>query len=282
MHITEKAVLVKLSIGMPGNTRKDRGITDEVKRNHSLGDKSGRWLKQLYPTEAFEPLVSLSGEARSFHYKNSLPWADEGYRILPTAHHFDYTAKMKSFRRDYEGLADTHFLGKLTEWETQARVMHNGTFNESDYLPADKLRTKFGFSLDVSPIPSGGDFRVTLNQDDMEAMRSDVDSRVQAAVQSANRDLWNRLMEPIGAMVERLKQPDATFRDSLVGNIQEIVELVPKLNITGDAALAAFATQTADDLASLQPQALRDSKSQRRIAADKAQSLLEKMQSYIA
>lgn len=46
MQINDKAVLVKLSIGMPGNTRKDKKLTGEVQASHSMGAQSGRWVKQ--------------------------------------------------------------------------------------------------------------------------------------------------------------------------------------------------------------------------------------------
>ena len=280
MKITDKAVLVRLSISMPGNTRKDPSITAEVKLKHALGDKSGRWLKQLYPTEALEPLSKLGAEARNWHYDHSLPWTDEGSRILPTAAHFDYTAKMRDYRHQYEALADSHFIGRLKEWVEWAKKEHNGTFNESEYLSGDQLRKKFGFTTEFTPIPSGEDFRVQLSAEEMADMTAQVDNRVALAVKDAHRDLWGRLVAPVAAMVERLSNPDHKFKDSLVGNIREIVGLIPALNLTGDTALESFRQQVERDLSHWNPDTLREVQDTRKHVADKAAEILAKMQGY--
>lgn len=280
MQIHDKAVLVKLSIGMPGNTRKDPNITDEVKASHSLGDKAGRWMKQLYPNEALEPLSKLASESRTWHYKHSLPWTDEGWRILPAAHHFDYTSKMRKYRQDYEHLSETHFIRRLDEWVEWAKQQHNGTFDEADYLTAELLRKKFGFSTEFQPVPSGDDFRVSLAHDEVEAMSLQVNTRVAEAVMGAQSDLWSRLITPVAAMVERLSDPENKFKDSLVENIHEIVGLIPALNLTGDQKLEDFRQQVEKELAGYSPDVLRRQQNQRAQAADKAKAILEKMKGY--
>src|SRR3990167_312574 len=279
--ITTKAVLVKLSIGLPGNTRKDKRLTDEMTARHSLGAKAGRWLKQLSPQEALEPLTKLSGEARTFHYDHSLPWTDEGWRILPTAAHGDYTEKLRQLRHQFEALSESHFIARLPEWTAWAMQAHNGTFNPEDYPPAGALRRKFSFSVDFQPIPSGSDFRVDLNSDDLASMEAQVNARVSDAIAAAQHDLWHRLATPLKAVVERLSQPEATFRDSLIGNLRDIVSLIPKLNLTGETALESFRAVVAKSLASLAPQSLRDSSASRRDAAARAQDILNQMQDYM-
>lgn len=280
MKITDKAVLVKLGISMPGNTRKDPAITKEVKAKHNLGDKSGRWLKQLYPDEALDPLGSLAGEARNWHYEHSLPWSDEGLRILPTCHHFEYTSKMRAYRQQFEELAETHFIGRLPEWIAWAKEQHNGTFDPKLYLSAEQLRRKFAFTTEFTPIPSGEDFRVQLSAEEMADMTTQVDNRVAAAVKEAHRALWARLVTPVAAMVERLSNPDHKFKDSLVGNIRDIVGLIPALNLTGDAALESFRQQVERDLSHWNPDTLREVTTTRKEVADKAAEILAKMQGY--
>jgi len=280
MKINDKSVLVRLSISMPGNTRKDPDITKEVTVAHHLGDKSGRWLKQLYPKEALEPLTKVSTEARHWHYEHSLPWTDEGSRILPTAHHAEYTTQMREFRQKFETLSENHFLAKLPEWEAWARQQHNGTFNPEDYLPASKLREKFGFAIEVTPVPCGEDFRVDFTADELAELRTQVDTRVTNAAEAARKDLWGRLIKPVAAMVERLKQPDATFRDSLIGNLRDIVALIPALNLTSDADLEQFRSTIQRDLAHWDPDLLREDKATRAEIAQKAETLLAKMKGY--
>src|SRR5215510_4902591 len=102
MQINDKALLVKLAIGMPGNGRKDKPLTAEVIQNHNLASNAGRWNKLLYPKEAFEPIASLAGDARTFHYSNTLPWMDDGARILPVLNYEDYMKELRSIKAKFK------------------------------------------------------------------------------------------------------------------------------------------------------------------------------------
>ncbi len=51
------------------------------------------------------------------------------------------------------------------------------------------------------------------------------------------------------------------FRDSMIGNIRDLVDIVPRLNIFGDETLAQLCSQVKDRIASVEPNALRPSKS---------------------
>lgn len=287
MQLSEKAILVKLSISLPGNVRTDAQITAETILKHAMGAKAGRWLKQLYPDEAMTPLVKLSGEIRTWHYEHSLPWTDEGYRILPTTHHAEYTDKMREYRRAYESARD-EFIRRLPDWIEWARSAHNGTFDIGNYPEPEKLARKFGFGLDFSPVPSGEDFRCDVDAEAMAAMQAQVDERVNLATEAARNDLWKRLADPIKAMAEKLAEPDRAngqapiFRDSLVNNLRDIVSLIPALNVTSDMALATFAEEVRGKLAALEPETLRQSKATREQTAKAAADILNRMSGYFA
>lgn len=280
MQIHDKSILVKLSIGLPGNTRKDPKLTGDVQREHKLSEKSGRWLKQLYPDEALDPLHKLVTEARAWHYLHSLPWADEGWRILPTEHYFEYAEMMRSYRERFEDLSQAHFLAKYDDWVAWALQAHNGTMDHRDYPGAEAVKHKFAFKVDHQPVPCGADFRVQFAAEEMDSLRQQVDSRVALAAEEARKDLWQRLIEPVRNMVERLKDPKATFRDTLVGNLREIVGLIPALNVTEDQTLIAFRAEVQQELCKHGPDTLRDSPPTRSEVAAKAAAILSRMEGY--
>lgn len=286
MQLQDKAILVKLSISLPGNTRTDVKITQDTISRENLGAKAGRWLKQLYPDEAMTPLVKLSGEIRTYHYTHTLAWTDEGYRILPTAHHAEYTDQMRKFHAAYDTARDT-FVSRLPEWVAWAKQAHNGTFDPTCYPDASRLERKFDFGLDFSPVPSGSDFRCSLNQDELDSMSQQVNERVNQATEAARLDLWHRLIEPLKAMADKLSEPDRAkgqspiFRDSLVSNLQDIAKLIPALNVTSDPELAAFAAEVQSTIAQVQPDTLRQSKSTRDQTAAQAKAILDRMSGYL-
>ena len=48
-------------------------------------------------------------------------------------------------------------------------------------------------------------------------------------------DLWRRLREVVAHMVDRLNEPESRFHGSLVTNVLDLVEILPRLNVNGDA-----------------------------------------------
>ena len=77
-------------------------------------------------------------------------------------------------------------------------------------------------------------------------------------------------------MIERLKDPEATFRNTLVTNITDIIKLVPD----GDPAIDALITRV-KELVRHDPEVLRQSPSVRQATAAKANEILATMSGYL-
>ena len=64
-----------------------------------------------------------------------------------------------------------------------------------------------------------------------ETDHKNLDARMDDAEKKTISDLWERLIVPVRAMVEKLSEEDAVFRDTLVSNLRDIVGLIPALNL---------------------------------------------------
>jgi hypothetical protein len=58
-------------------------------------------------------------------------------------------------------------------------------------------------------------------------------------------------------MVDRLNEPESRFHSSLVTNVLDLVELLPRLNVNGDADLNRFADQIKERLCNYSAQDLK-------------------------
>lgn len=266
---TLNAVLVRLSIGMLSNARQDPAITTDVKTLHKLAGKAGRWIKYKLPEEALTPIRKVASAARAAHYFHSLPW-DEGTALLPVGARAKYESAITEYRDAFNAEADG-FIEAYPAWIEAAKLMHNGTFNECDYPAPDKARLEFTFGWEVWPMPSSSHFDATLRGLYGEALEETTAKRVADAV----NDTWQRLLEPVRHMALKLADPDAIFRDSLVDNVREVCQLVPALNLTGDQRIAQAVQAIQQQLASLNPDNLRESKVYRRQAFQKAQEIAQ-------
>lgn len=265
---TINAILVNLSIGVFSNTRQDAQITDEVKIKKALGKGAGKWVKYKLPDESLVPIRKFAGVVRQFHYDHTSPW-EEGKRLLSQAARQNYDARVAEFSTEFFSLVD-EFGTQYDNWIEQARIMHAGTFEPSDYPSWPLCRQMFKFGCEYYPVPRPEHFNAEMQRLYGTALNAITEHKVNRAV----ADIWQRLMTPVQAMADKLSSPDAIFRDTLVENVREMTALVPMLNLTGDASLAEAARVITEQLGNFNAESLRESKVERKDAFDRAQSII--------
>jgi len=81
-------------------------------------------------------------------------------------------------------------------------------------------------------------------------------------------------------MADKLKDGDAIFRDSLVGNVKDFVDILPALNLTGDPELSAAVLEVKEKLVCYSPDTLRDQETERARAAATADEIARRMAAY--
>ena len=201
-------------------------------------------------------LRTLAGQIRQYFYKITLPWSDEGFRLLPSNFYFDLMARMREFEAGFEQGVES-FLRVYPQYIEQVKPELNGLFREEDYPAVEKLRKKFGVKLEVLPIPSGADFRVQMSAEEQARVSREIDANVRESLMRGTEDLWKRLREVVAHMVDRLNEPESRFHGSLVTNVLDLVEILPRLNVNGDTDLNRFADQVKDRLCNYSAQDLK-------------------------
>jgi hypothetical protein len=255
--ITERAMLAAVHISIWTAVKHDRKISREVAHQHGAHVGAGRYNKQLLNgAENLDELRTLAGRIRQHFYKITLPWSDEGFRLLPSNFYFDLMARMREFEASFEQGVD-NFLAVYPHYIDQVRPELNGLFREEDYPSADKLREKFGVKLEVLPIPSGADFRVQMSAEEQARVAREIDANVRQSLTRGTEDLWKRLREVVSHMVDRLNEPESRFHASMVTNVCDLVEILPRLNITGDPDLNRLADEVRQRLCNYSSQDLK-------------------------
>ena len=246
--ITERAMLAAVHISIWTAVKHDRKVSRDVAHQHGAHEGAGRYNKQLLRgAEKLDALRTLAGQIRQHFYKITLPWSDEGYRLLPAHFYFELTTQMREFERAFSQSVE-EFLEVYPSYIEQVRPELNGLFREEDYPSAEKLRAKFGVKLEVLPIPSGDDFRVTLSEEEQARVAREIDESVRQSLNRGTKDLWVRLTDVVTHMVDKLNEPESRFHASLVTNVFDLVDLLPRLNVNQDEELNRFAAEIKDRL----------------------------------
>lgn len=279
-------MLCSLSISMWSARKHDPEASEEIATLHGAKSDAGRYNKMLLPKEALAEIQKIMSEARHEHYFMTLPWGDDGYRVLPAAAYLDHTAKMREISNRFGPAVDT-LVQRFEQLVREAKLRLNGLFREADYPSTAELRAKFSFETKVIPLPDAADFRVCLGDEEKERIKRQITATVEASLQVATRDLWQRLYEAVKHMSERLNayrvvedRVEHPFRDSIVGNLVRLVEVLPKLNVSRDPELERLAEQVRASLL-VDPKELRQSESVRTETAKAAAAIADRMASYM-
>jgi uncharacterized lipoprotein NlpE involved in copper resistance len=149
-------------------------------------------------------------------------------------------------------------------------------FNVHDYPDVDTLQDKFRFSAKFSPVPDVGDWRVDIGNDAQQVLKESYASAYTANLESAYQDVWTRTHEALVNMSTKLSgNQKQIFRDTLVTNVKEMIDLLDKFNITGDAKMKQAKVKIENALLGVTPDALREDDEFRLDTKSKVDELLK-------
>ena len=117
----------------------------------------------------------------------------------------------------------------------------------------------------MTPVEDAGHFLARLGADDAARVKRDIERDVEARIHDALGDLYRRLGSAVERVSERLGDGDdgkpLVFRNTMIEHLRALVEVVPRLNLFGDAHLARLCEEVKERIAAVEPDMLRPSRS---------------------
>lgn len=285
-NVRHSLLTVHFSISAWEARKQDKKATREVAVTHGTDTSVGRYHKDLLPGAAeHEAILKLRNAWRVAHYENTLPWGDEGGRVMRSASFLDYAASYRTFKAQWDTALEEFFI-VYPSLVAKAELRLNTLFNAADYPDVNAVRERFSVRLNTYPLPDVEDFRIIegIPPEEADRLVAEAVEGINARLNDAVRDLWTRMHTAVSNMQARLSVPAGTkggkFHDTLVSNVQDIVDLLPKLNLTNDPAIA----QMGRDLAQLvmhPAETLRISPDARAATQLKAAALVKQMAQYV-
>ena len=280
MSLIDKALLVQLNISQWTARKYDKKASRKVAEEfHSYIDQ-GRNNKALLPMNGLLDRVHKKTTLiRTKFYTNTSPWGIEGTFMLSSKNYLSFTNEFRKEKGEWQYLVDD-FLNNYDDLRQDAQRVLGQLYNEDDYPSQDMLARKFSMDLAIFPVPST-DFRVAIGDEELAEIQKDVERRVMDAQNHAMQDLWDRLYKQVEHMTEKLSDPKAIFRDSMVDNARELCSLLPRLNFTDDPNLENLRQQVEANIARHHPDALRNDPDLRQDTAAEAKAIMEKMKTFM-
>jgi hypothetical protein len=276
--LSKKVIVFNLTIKMWTAKKMDKNVTKEIEETHKAKD-AGRFNKILIAKDGLSKLNSIAKEARDYHKEQTLPWTDNGGRILPATNYYDYINKQLEFKEKYDKAVDD-FIAVYPDLKADAKLRLNTMFSEADYPSVSKLREKFDFITEPTPIAQLDDIRISVSQEEIDRLKQEVEKNLYIKIADSTKDMWDRIREAVGHMYKRLSDKDAKFKKSLVENISDLVDLLPRLNFTDDPEI----NEAIEDMKKLlvNPEELRTNQIKRNETARNAKDLLNKISDFVS
>lgn len=275
--LSQKAVLISLTISLWTGRKLDKRATESVETTFSTNRGVGNFTKKLLPdSKELDLIKSIANESRQFLYEQTSPWLNDGSRILSSKNIFDFGNAIRQRKAKFEA-AVSDFLSVYSLQRADAQTKLGSLFRADDYPHVESLKDAFTFKTLILPMPEVTDFRV-------EVLDSEKDALLESLREVQNRalqDCYDRLKAVVSKAAETLNSPKAIFRDSLIENISEICQLLPKLNVNDDAALETTRLEVESIVSKISPETLRENKDERQAAADKLREINAKLGAFM-
>lgn len=277
--LRDKAVLVRVKMTQWNIYVHDKALSNQLTAASGVAKNRARVNKHLMKDCAqFKAVRSAFTELGNYVRLHTLPWLDEGVRILPAENYLEFTQTLGQLK----SRIDTELDQLVAVWDSEVQRdirLLNGLSSPADYPPADKIRNYYTVSVRFMPIPASSDFRVEVDEADKQAL----EDAVKEAEESVTKHIIEELTEPLARLSKRLSEykggKGERWHNSLVENVRETAARMRRLNINNDPEIERIALEIQQALSpyAARPEDIREDKGFRSQAKRTADDLLTKL-----
>jgi hypothetical protein len=280
ISIASSAMLVELSISAWTARKLDKKVSTQVDLDKHAKTRAGNYNKNLLAGTGFlDTINKYAASARHWHSTQTLPWSDNGLRLLPMSNFLAYKENLVTLEKNYQALVDK-FIVAYPNLVSAAAFQLGDLFDRSEYPEPETIARKFKFRVNYLPVPMAGDFRVDINEEAKAEIIMSCEGLYKERLDNAMKDAWTRLHDCLLRMSERLSDNENGDRkrihDTLVENAVELTSLLKHFNLTGDPSMETARTDLENAIKNHDADDLRESHMAREAVKTKVDAILSK------
>ena len=285
--LSEKALLVRLTVKHPSFAKTDKAVSHEVADQKNANKRAVKVLKTVIDTThpAYKAVKTARGALYNVFAAETAPWSEDGWYIIKAKGYDRFTEVMRE-KTDAFDVAVGDFLKVYPELVDQAPDRLGDLFDADLFPSVEACKELFYSDIEVRPVPEAGDFRVAMSADDKQKITAQIQRNNDKRVSEVTTECFDRAYSVVSNMVERLEafDPDkkgAKLYDSLVGNVRDIAELLPSLNVGDDPRLEQLAKEIGQRLTETDTDTLKRDEGKRKEVAADAREIMNQIDDFI-
>ena len=275
--LKDQAILVSLSVTKPKMTEKDKNATTEVALDKNASTDAVAVIKKLYPKHLLAPIVECESSARRYIESVTQPWA-RGLALLPSRLFMDFQNQIGIYKLQFEQ-AVTVFLNNYANVMVQAQAEQGSMFDMSNYPDLSELRQDFSFGVRYIPMADVPSIALDLEASALAGLKQEIEEQTKQALAVGQKSLYARLSAALERIKVQCSNDKGKIYDSLTGNLDELLKVLPALNLAGDKQFEALCEQARQLVVA--PEAIRTVPEIRTNMAAKADEILKSMEGYL-
>ena len=245
--ISSAAMIVDFNASVWTARKKDRKASEDVTdANHADKGVANVSKNLLGNCAELDAVQKFAANVRNMHYSMTMPWSDNGSRLLTTAQYFKYHEVMTDLQQEFYRLTE-QFL-QVYEWKImEAQAKLGDMFNRDEYPTRAGLESKFAFRVAYDELPDGGntgDWRLDLPHEAMDELRANFASHHEQRIKGAMNDVWRRLHDNLTKLVRQLDVNEEgkgnRLYDTVFDGALSLIDMLRTCNVTGDSQMEAM------------------------------------------
>jgi hypothetical protein len=242
ISIASSAMLVELSISGWSARKLDKKASAQVDITNSTKTKAGNYNKNLLAGTGFlDTITKYAANSRAWHLSQTLPWSDNGLRLLPMGRFLEYKKQLYDLEANYMALVDK-FVIAYPNLVSAAAFQLGDLFDRTEYPEVESIPSKFKFKANYLPVPMAGDFRVDIGEEAKAELIASCEGIYNERLDNAMKSAWTRLHSCLVRVSDRLADADEQgnpkrIYDTLVEEAVGLVDLLKHFNLTNDPTM---------------------------------------------
>lgn len=272
-NLRDRAILVHCRISQWNGSKRNQKESEELCNRKGASEDAATVIINYIPKATLKSLRAKANRVRSTFMEWTRPWLDGGVRILARENLPKYDEAIEKAISDYNTYASRWIRDTYPTILQQMPKRLSRLLDNHPMPTAIQLLSRFQIQHSKFPVPDAND--IQNDKGENNTLKQQVTDSIRKATKRTVVDIWVELTTLISKVKESLGNPDKTFKDSLIKNLQTFCERIPTENFNDDTQLEEARQNIIKQLASIDPQDLRENKSLRKSASQKATEILQ-------
>jgi hypothetical protein len=263
---------------MIGQRAKDVDATSTSIVALNTSAEAGHFTKIKINRDNIIDVIRARDKATKLHRTLTTPFTADRWRLIDASLINDYSKEMSAYKAQfYDAVADV-----VNRWDTIVISEKNRLgpiFKAHEYPNKNEVENEFEFYHKLKPVPDEGHIVVDLEIEVLNDLKADLRKENADNLKRSVKDIWHRLFEPVNNMANICLNDKKIF-GTLIDKLQDIVTIIPALNIIDDPDIAETADEIKNRLLVHTTGQLRDDKQLKKHVGKEADDLAQKIRSF--